>query len=523
VRDGEISVLSESFSRGFTEGYLLGERGNDMMSYQRPNNRGVLVGRVSEVDGSHVTVALDSELDAADTIEFWTSAGRFAQPAGALTFDGGEHVAAPSGTRATVHVERGVAAGDRVFRVRNAALAAAARRTFDASSGGASIPLRFSVRVVSGSPLWAEVADESGRTASAQGPIVEAARTKPVTAEEIVEHVGRLGGTPYQVGALELELSPNVGIGFSALHRVRRDALTAYEAVVLAPWSTRARANPVVPAPPRPSVRPNRPDIVVEASDVEVALACLEAGADQAHVPTHALRGGEVPEGVVPLVSRVMHDREIASAMAFAIPGRSVVVGNLGLVGEAARAGASVESHWSLNALNVWSVTALAELGAHMVWLSPELSGRQTAEVCAVASVPVGVGVWGRQEVMVTEHCVLMAEGDCDRRCGTCRRRNAVRFLRDRKGYEFPVSTDVTGRAHVYNSVRLDLTAALPEIIGAGVSAVRLDVSTERSRDAAAAVSAMVAACSAVVAGHEPRAVRRSEPTTAGHFFRGLT
>ena len=49
VRDGEVAVLKEAFSRGFTEAYLLGERGNDMMSYARPNNRGVLVGRVAKV------------------------------------------------------------------------------------------------------------------------------------------------------------------------------------------------------------------------------------------------------------------------------------------------------------------------------------------------------------------------------------------------------------------------------------------------------------------------------------------
>ena len=43
----ERRVLSEAFSRGFTQAYLVGETGNDRMSYARPNNRGVLVGRVA--------------------------------------------------------------------------------------------------------------------------------------------------------------------------------------------------------------------------------------------------------------------------------------------------------------------------------------------------------------------------------------------------------------------------------------------------------------------------------------------
>ncbi len=78
----------------------------------------------------------------------------------------------------------------------------------------------------------------------AQGAVVEPARTKAVTAEEVVEHVGRLGGTPYRIGRFDLELSPGVGVGFSALHRLRREALEAYEGVVLLPWSGRRRSNP---------------------------------------------------------------------------------------------------------------------------------------------------------------------------------------------------------------------------------------------------------------------------------------
>jgi len=261
--------------------------------------------------------------------------------------------------------------------------------------------------------------------------------------------------------------------------------------------------------------------VVVEAEGLETALACLSAGADRACVPIHALSAGDVPRGIVPLLPRVLHDREIAAALRFAKEGRTVTVGNLGLIGPASNAGAAVEAHWSLNALNAYAVEQLAELGAGLVWLSPELSGRQIAAVCSATRTGVGMSVWGRQEIMVTEHCVLMAEGECDRRCGACARRGAARGLRDRKGYEFPVQTDITGRTHVFNSVRLDLTAALPEIIESGVAALRVDVHTESPRDAAAAVAAVVAAREAVMAGRV--SAERRAGSTSGHFFRGLT
>ena len=85
-------------------------------------------------------------------IEFWTSAGRFAQPAGPLEYAGAAHAVAPAGARATVAVERSVTTGDRVFRVRNAALSDAARRTYSGRDGEARRS-SFDVRLVVGEPL----------------------------------------------------------------------------------------------------------------------------------------------------------------------------------------------------------------------------------------------------------------------------------------------------------------------------------------------------------------------------------
>ena len=195
------------------------------------------------------------------------------------------------------------------------------------------------------------------------------------------------------------------------------------------------------------------------------------------------------------------------------------------MIGPRSNAGAAVEAHWSLNAVNAYAVEQLAELGAGLVWLSPELSGRQIAEVCAATRpVPLGMSVWGRQEVMVTEHCVLMAEGECDRRCGACARRGAApRCCATGRATSSPCRPTSPGARTCTTPCRSISTAALPEILETGVAALRLDVQTESPRDAAAAVAAVVAAREAVMAGR--RAGRAAQPASdhRGHFFRGLT
>ena len=156
------------------------------------------------------------------------------------------------------------------------------------------------------------------------------------------------------------------------------------------------------------------------------------------------------------------------------------------------------------------------------MWLSPELSGRQLAQVAGAASVNMGVTVYGRQELMVTEHCILMSEGECDRRCGACERRASRRVLRDRKGYEFPVVTDVTGRSHLYNSVPLDLASELGDITAAGVSAVRLDLELETAESAAQITRRFRELLEQLSLGVALPARDKSAATTSGHYFRGI-
>lgn len=520
VSDGELGVLSEAFSRGFSEAYLTSERGNDMMSYTRPNNRGIFVGRIVESAGRAAIVVLERPLDAEDTLEVWTSRGRFAQQAGQMLHQGKPAPFAPAGSRVTLTFEKPAAVGDRVFRVRSASLAAAARRTFAAGSTALEIPLDFRVRAVVGQPLSVTVIDAAGRAGEASGAVVEPARTRPVTVPDVIKHVGRLGNTPYAARSFDVELSPEAGMGFSALHHVRRDALAAYEQAVLAPWSERQAI--------RPKLKVRRPTghhvaevmLVAGVGSLEAAEPVLVAGADEAHVPVAEFAEAPAVPGLVPALGRVAHDGELERSVDAARGSKRISVATLGAMMRLRGSGAELDAHAALNASNADAVAELARMGASRVWLSPELTLAQICDVAGQSPVPVGVSVAGRTEVMVTEHCILMAEGECDRRCADCARRRRTTLLRDRRGYSFPVVTDAGGVSHLYNSVPLDVTHALGDILAAGVSALRLDLETLGPEAAAAEVRRVREALRRARAGQPDERVAQ---TTTGHFFRGVS
>jgi putative protease len=521
VLPAETERLEEAFNRGFTLGYLDDIRDDRMMSYTRPNNRGVPLGRVDRTSPGHATIVLDRSLESADTIEFWTATGRFAQPAGELVLPGGPATAAPAGAAATVAVDGSVRPGDRVFRVVNAALNEAARRSWQATEERHPVPVRVEVTLRVGEPAGL-LLSVPGVDVTVSGPVVEIARTKPVTVEEIVEHVGRLGGTPYAVEEAIVRLDAEAGLGFSVLHRMRRDAVALLDEQRLAPWAGRSMSDsPQPPAVASAVRRTKRPDLVVAVVTRAAAEACRDAGADRVVLACGAKpRAGS---GTGALLPRIVHESRMEDAAACAAAADGVAVaGNLGVVRRLGSAGTAVEADWGLNVVNPWSAAALARAGALGVWASPELSGRQIASLVAGSPVPVGVVVAGRLELMVAEHCVLQAAGPCDHLCAGCARRAATWALRDRKGYEMPVTTDVDGRAHIYNAVPLDLSRALPELLAAGVGALRLDLQAHDVESAARLTRAWRTRLDAALAGAALPDAPIDEPSTSAHFFRGL-
>ncbi len=523
VTDAEWDTLTEAFSRGFSEAYLADIRDDRMMGYGRPNDRGLQVGRVTSCAGGGISVELSRPVEEGDSLEVWTSSGHASFDARGMRVGGHAVTVAPAGCVVTMEGARGARAADRVFRVANAALLAAARRTYADATQKGRVALDVTVSLRIGEPAAVQVAGASGSGRAEGGP-VEPARTRAVTAAEVIEHVGRLGGTPYEVASWHVDLAEGVGIGFSELHRLRREAIDAMEGSVLRAWSgRRASAVPLGSRPPS-ALRAARVELVVSVADPEAAAACLAAGADKSLVAVTSADPPSVPsDHAEPLLPRIVHDAESEAVLAHARASGRATAGNLGVLAAAAGEGVAVAADWGLNVTNADSAAVLADLGADLVWASPELSGEQTAALAAGSPVPLGALVAGRVELMVAEHCVLQAVGACSHACASCERRRGTWVLRDRKDYGFPVTTDAAGRAHVYNSVPLDLSRSLAEVLDTGVAAIRLELRTESPDEAARLTSAWRAALDATLAGVEPPAEpAASSPTTTGRFHRGV-
>ena len=534
----ERGTLQEAFSRGFTTAYLEGQRGNDIMSYQRPNNRGVPVGRVGAVAKNRFDLAASASLNAGDILEIWTKNGRASAtvPEGALRNDGSYRIPVDGSQRQV----RSIRTGDRVFRVRNAAMA------FQDDPLEPRVAVDGFVHMRIGEPLvvsFSVAGSESDAKGVFKGDVVEPARTKPVTEEDVRAHIDRLGQTPFTLASLQVDLDEGVGIGFSALHKARSQALESLQRAVLEPYQSRRLPR----VQDREVFRPRRDkgcQVVAFATNPACARAAKRAKADSICVSALTYKRGEAliagqlsstaetagyPSKALLALPAVDHDpvglsREAQVAQdvwQYVREGDRVLVDSMASLVRAIGLGAQVEVGPHVPVANKASLDLMAKLGVERVWLTPELTLSQIGSLVGQdAPVPVGCFVLGYQELMITEHCLLMSQGPCSQKCSECARRKAPHRLHDRKGYDFPVVTDCFGRSHLYNGVLYDVAHLVPDLVAAGASSLFVDTTLMNAEQAAQAVGRVVRARD--IALRDGNTVGKVADATSGHLFRGV-
>ena len=566
--------LKRCFNRDFTNAYFTGTSGDEMMSYERSNNRGQVVGTVAGFtadvrtrrDGKRVPVVrrdgrgptgtawlqLDEPVGAGDLLELRDDA----DPDQFLTALARED--APAGERIGVSVPRPMPTGALVRLIRSqAALDAADAVSKRAYPRKRAVHVRVTARLGKAFTVEIACADNEKLRASASGFTVEAARTRAVTAEDLVEHVGRMGSSPFEPVSFDVELDEGCGMGFAAVHKVRAAACEALEARIVRPYGQRAerlRALPPFAKAARTAhTDQNAPHKAADASDAVICAlvtgadtldAARDAGAARIYAPVDALCAlAGVPVGasgtalaedqlaralswadqheIVPVLDEVCRRVDRDRLDPWVRGGKSVAVSCISELALAEERGAATEVLPSLPVHNVACARVLTDRGAQAIWLSPEIALDEIERLAPhVGPAAVGITAYGRPRVMTSEHCILMAAGACIHDCARCALRRRDLALRNIDNHALPVRTDLHGRSRLYDAFALDLTPHIDRLLAAGVSRFMVEATLLSPDETRSAVGRTRRAIAAAAVGRRPEP--RAKGTSAGCLFTGV-
>lgn len=530
--------LKRCFNRDFTSEYQEGRSGDEMMSYERSNNRGQIVGEVlgSKPLGNTKGLKPDDKRRRAA----WTKL-RLSEPVGKGDllelrhddeFDQFLTAIAPEDAQAGDSIEcrtaRPMPAGALVRLIRSQA-------ALDAAEAALKRPVArkraVDVRVVAhlGQPFTVELTciDDPALSGRAEGFTVESAKTRAVSAEDLVEHVGRMGSSPFEAVSFDIQLDEGCGMGFSAVHKVRAAACEALERSILAPYAERVNHLMVQSDPVCPADLNDLGEVCALVTSLNAAAAARKAGAARVYMTVDDLLAeGLSPascsaEGVIPVLDEVSRELDHERLDPWFTPGAPAAVGTISELALGAEIGSVVELRSCIPVHNVPCMRELAARGAHAAWLSPELT---LAEIERIApqrgEMTLGLMVLGAPRVMTSEHCILQVAGACIHDCANCRLRARDFKLKNIDGRMLPVRTGLNGRSRLYDGVQLDATPQIPQLLRAGVTRFLVDGTLMNIDMLSRSVARTNRALEAARSGRTPD--KRLPGTSSGCLFQGV-
>ncbi len=210
--------LAEIFNRGgFTEGYFHMNNGNKMITFDKPGNCGVAVGKVTEISGGKVSVRLSKAVNKGDSFELMLKDGSSIS----LTAPGD----GKEGTLYSLNAPKTklIKAGTSLFRMKNDKVT---RETEDIVKSIKRNPVTVKGTFETGEPIYlsanTKVFDRIVEY-SVTGDVVSEAMKAPVGRNQIEDKLKKLGDMPFSIEKLSLSISDNAYFNMSAFNNLRRD------------------------------------------------------------------------------------------------------------------------------------------------------------------------------------------------------------------------------------------------------------------------------------------------------------
>lgn len=510
----DIRELQQSFSRGFTHGFLDGTNNKMLVEGTFPKSRGVYLGTVERIMRDAVTVRLEAPLKRGDGIVF-DAGDPTKKEEGGRVYDvrrQGVKLESEAPEGALIEVVPGrndvdlrkVHVGDRVWKTNDPALDKRLRASYETDKPYRVFPLTISVTGKAGEPLrtvWSDV--QKGVSVEIQSELLlEQAQKRPMDAALLQEQLGRLGGTVYQLEELKAELEGDVILPIRELNRLRREAVeqlagqrplppvyVKHEVDAFADTAKRSQRGLLEP------VSGEGAKLAALCRSLEQVEAALASEADYIYADFEfikqfpaAVRAAKDAGKPIALATPRIHmpGENGYHANILKLEPDAVLVRNTGALYYYLRARASrpdapfpkLIGDFSLNAANHKAIALFAESGVDLITPSYDLNIQQMVDLLEHAdTTKVEVVIHQHLPMFHTEHCVyctFMSEGTDFTNCGRpCEEHRAS--LQDRIGMSHPVRVDEGCRNTVYNAIEQSGAEYIANFVSLGVSHYRVE------------------------------------------------
>lgn len=217
VEEQDIRQLMDLYNRGgFCKGYYYAQNDKSMMTFDRPNHQGIVVGNIKNGE-----LILSQEVNPGDVLEF---------P------DGSEYTTSTGKKSGRLALPKGVLKnpknGAAVYRTRNNELLGQLRAGY--IDNDIKIPVRMEIFLKSGERACLKLLS-GDKELVVYGDVLEPSDKRPAVREDVVKQLKKLGGTAFSSdeGSIVTEIQGSPFVPVRLLNDLRRNALEELESMLL--------------------------------------------------------------------------------------------------------------------------------------------------------------------------------------------------------------------------------------------------------------------------------------------------
>ncbi|HHW45501.1 MAG TPA: U32 family peptidase [Clostridiales bacterium] len=316
-----------------------------------------------------------------------------------------------------------------------------------------SVPVKGHIFIQQSEPVRFTLTDGEN-SVSLEGDVPVKAKNRPLDKDVVEKQLSRMGGTPFFLNSLEIDMQEGLMLPLSQLNSLRREAAQALEVkrsnVPKREFIMPELAQSAKPGGQKPWIfaRFYRVEQIPENLEGVAAVSVpLESDFESINLPDKKLFI-DIPRGILSedyIVSRL----ERAYNKGY----RAALCGNLSAAVLARRLGFEICFDFGMNIFNSDSVKAAKELGASSVVVSPELDLKSIKRLSDL--LPKGILAYGRMPLMLTRNCPGKNGAGCGGGC----------YVTDRKGIKFPLFCRA-GFSELLNSKPVWLADKMDELLG---------------------------------------------------------
>ena len=435
--------MEKLFHRGFTKGHIFHQMGSALMNPYRPNHMGVEIGKVIAIQKDKMIISLSKELMQGDGIRILSGdidegfrVNRIYRKGLLVNRAVNEEIA--------LDRIRGIKAGASVLKTSDALQLKQLQQTYHGYQR--KVGIEGSFVMIKAEPAIFTIWDDADHSVSVQSEfVVETARTTALCEDRIRSQLSKTKDSPFVISNMIISMDDDVTMPISELNRMRREAI----ALLINQREIRNH---------------NRKELcgemklnhMLKTKGIHVIVHTEEQYETLRNAPVHIYCAN------MALYQKLKAKGETVGYRNSRVRKQVLIEGIANDIGALSSELCTIYDT-GCNVCNHMAGEFLFSHGAQLVILSLEVG---KIEACTIAEHHGNYGyvVYGKRELMISEHCVIhtMEKNRDKQQCGLCKQ--ASYFLEDKKHRRYPLLCDEACRMHILEEHAYNRIEDIPEI-----------------------------------------------------------